>query len=305
MSGIGGVLSGAGNLLGAVLSYQQAQDAAQSSETFYEQAGQAGQAQTMLSQAQLDLAREQWDRYKRLYGPLEEAAAREYQAELDLYRPLKQAQADAARKDLATFGHVKEVAASEALGRLGLYRPLEQSLVAEAMQGVDADVAGARGRAAADVRQSFASARDAARRKAQGLGLDPSRLAHLEALGDLEQAAAEAAARTRAGRLERQRAEETGFARRAALVGSMPKAPAAPYAGGLNTPGARLPGDPAARAMGLLGAASSNLSGAAGTYAGLGAGLASSGMRGIENAFSHLGGLAQGLGSMDWTFDDA
>jgi hypothetical protein len=152
-------------------------------------AGSSAVGQTELAEEQAGLAREQWNTYQRYFLPLEKEQAAEAQRDLGLFRTLKDA------------------AVEEGLSGLRRRAPLESRLYSEALAGVEPDIQGVKNRAGADVAQSFDKVRDEAFSRQRSFGLQPARFAYLNRITDIEQAAAEASARTMAGRAERERAD--------------------------------------------------------------------------------------------------
>ena len=215
-------------------------DASDMSQGYYDQMASAAQAQTGISQNQAKLAREQWERYKSLYGPAETDMVREYRNDISLYRPLKQTQVEDAIKDLSLYRPLKEAMVNDSMARLARLRPIEEQLARDAVEGVQPDVAGAMSRASADVHSSFAKQHAADKRRTMGLGLDPAMGAYMDRLGGLDEAAAEASARTLAAERERDRARDQTLALRSSALG-LRSLPSISYSGGLGTPTYGLP----------------------------------------------------------------
>ncbi|MFW5489149.1 MAG: hypothetical protein ACNI3A_12170 [Desulfovibrio sp.] len=296
MSGIGGALSGLTGLAGSIFDYNRSSNAANQSQGYYDQMASAAQAQTGLSQKQAQLAREQWDRYQSLYGPLEEDMAREYRSDMGLYRPLKQAQVTDAVKDISLYRPLKEAVVNDSLDRMARLRPVEEALTQEALEGVNPDIPGAMGRASANVRSSFAKEREAGHRKAESLGLDPAMTEYMDRLAGLDATAAEASARTLAAEREQDRARDQTQALRSAVLG-LGSTPSTYYSGGLRTPSYSLPSDTSDDAMRLYSAAASGLGNAAGRYASLGSQLGSLSDARLRSGY---GLLNNALSSFSW-----
>lgn len=191
ISGLGTVLGTIGQV-GNVISTAQGLFGPKSSSTqtrYINLAGSAVQDQSELAEEQADLAREQWEIYRRDFLPLERERAEEARRDLGLFRPLK------------------EAAVREGLSDLRRTAPLESRLYREALEGIEPDIMGVKGRASADVAQSFEKVREKALSRQREQGSQPARLSYLNRITDIEQASAEAAARTLAGRAERDRAD--------------------------------------------------------------------------------------------------
>lgn len=102
-----------------------------------------------------------------------------------------------------------------------LYGGLEKQLVADAKEGVKADLAGVTNRAAADVTQQFAGAEETRLRNDQRLGINPNSgraEAGARRLG-MGKAAAEAFSVTNGRETERRNADEKTWQRRATVTG--------------------------------------------------------------------------------------
>lgn len=102
-----------------------------------------------------------------------------------------------------------------------LYGGLEKQLVADAKEGVKADLAGVTNRAAADVTQQFANSEEERLRNAQRLGLNPNSgraEAGARKVG-MGKATAEAFAITNGRETERRDADEKTWDRRATVTG--------------------------------------------------------------------------------------
>jgi hypothetical protein len=294
MSGIGGALSGLTGLAGSIFNYNQAMDAASQSQAYYNQMASATNAQTGISRTQSQLAQEQWDRYKSLYGPAEEATVAEYGRDMALYRPLKEQQVESALKDLQLYQPLKETMVHDAMDRMSRLHPVEEVLTSQALEGIRADVPAAMSRASADVKNSFAQEREASRRQTEGLGLDPAMTAYMDRLGGLEEAAAVASARTRAAEDEEDRAWEQTLALRNTALG-LQSTPTTSYSGNLSTPSYGLSNNLSNQALNLYSSAASGLSGAANRYGSLASQMSTKAASGLNQS---LGLFNSALGSL-------
>lgn len=290
MSGEGGYLSSFGNGLSAGLNYQLAQQQARDAAQWSARQAELAQENSELAHSQVDLAWDQWNTYKRTLGPVEEAAAAQAMRDMGLLGPLREAQVSEAMRDLGLYRPLKEAAVNTAVGSMRRFEPLESAVVADALEGVRADPSRAAGRAAMDVRASFAKARQGEGRKLASMGLDPARLAWMGRSSTLEEAAAEAAARTRAAESEVLRAETATREGRLAALG-LRRQPAMPQPFGLNAaPGGPL-GDPAGNTLALLRSGQSGLA----SIADDSLGLARDAQR---QASQHFGQFTQDVGRM-------
>lgn len=188
-------------LLSGLLSLKQAKDTST-------QAVRAAASEQALASRQASLAEEQWARYQRIYDPLEEESAARARRALGYLSDLQEAQAGDLRADIALYAPLKRARAADEAQSLAEFAPLRSRLVAQAMTTARPDYAGAEGLASADARAALDRARAESRRRALGYGLTPDRLASAAqgGVGDLDQAALEVAARSRARQAERERA---------------------------------------------------------------------------------------------------
>lgn len=263
MSGEGGYFSSFGSGLSAGLNYQLAQQQARDAARWSAQQAALAREGAGIARRQVDLAWDQWDTYKRTMGPVEEAAARQALRDMESLAPLREAQVSEAMRDLGLYRPLKEVAVGTAVRSMARFEPLEAMVVQDALAGSEADPLRAAGRAAVDVRASFAKARQGEARKQASMGLDPARLAWMGHSSAMEEAAAEAAARTRAAEAEIQRAETATRQGRLDALG-LRKPPTMPQPYGLNAAPGGLLGDPAGQALSLLRSGQSGLTGLAG-----------------------------------------
>jgi hypothetical protein len=209
---IGSLISPAVSVLGTVLSHQD-------SDKYYSSAGDAAQAQSQLTGQMAGLAQEQWDRYKRIYGPLEEAAAAEAARDIGLYSPLRDAQVLDAVQDIGLYRPLKEAEVGASLADLDRRGRLQSRLADLALDQEQPDYGAAEGQAEADVRSAFARSRGEAARRSAGLGLRPERTAYLDTLSGLDEAAALASARTSAREDEKTRVEDANLGRLTSALG--------------------------------------------------------------------------------------
>ncbi len=144
----------------------------------------------------------------KLYQPLKLAQVEQALADLELYQPLKEAQVQDALQDLETGREVKDAQSRQLLRNLDLYAPLVEQYAKAAAQGEEADTGQVMSLASADVAQAFARQRDSNQRQTAGRGLQPGQAAFADLVMDVEEAAADAAARTRARQTEKQRTED-------------------------------------------------------------------------------------------------
>lgn len=134
-----------------------------------------------LTNDQAKLAREQWARYKSIYGPVEEAEAAEALADIQLWKPYKQEMVASLSKQLELNDPLMERQAviqgdmldytGEELERSKAYRPIEDEMIAEAEGGIDPAryVERARG----DVARGFDNAQAIEQRNLGRLGATP------------------------------------------------------------------------------------------------------------------------------------
>ncbi|EMG39158.1 hypothetical protein PCS_00044 [Desulfocurvibacter africanus PCS] len=263
MSGTGGVISGIGSGLSAGLNYQLAQQQAQEASRLSSLQAELSQAGAAAAQSQVDLAWDQWNTYKQTLGPLEAAAARQAVSDMGLLAPLREAQVSEARRDIELYKPLKETSVATAVRSMQRFEPLEAQVVQDALAGVQADPTRAAGRAAVDVRDSFAKAREGEERKLSSMGLDPARMAWMGHSSSMQEAAAEAAARTRAAETEIQRAETATRQGRLDALG-LRKQAAMPGQSSLNAAPVDTFGDPAGQAASLMRAGQAGLTGLAG-----------------------------------------
>lgn len=236
LSGVGSVLQSVGNIAGAVSSFGGGRGSG--TARFVIPAATPASAQSEIAEEQLRLAREQWELFQRDFLPLEREQAQEAKRDIGLFRPLK------------------EEAVNQGLSSLRLSAPVEARFFREAERGATPRINEVRAEAAADVAQSFDQARARSLRDARRLGLSPARMVSLNRLTDIEEAAAQAAARTRAAVDERERArrESQELLQRAVSVRSgLPSVPT----GALSpTSGRGLSATSVNSALGLFNAAS-------------------------------------------------
>jgi len=295
MIGFGGFLSGLGSGLSAALNYQLArQQAADARQMLSQQTALSGQS-AELARRQADLAWDQWDTYKQTLAPLEQEAARQAVRDLGLLAPLREAQVGEALRDVELYRPLKEAAVTSTVRSMERYEPLEDMVVQDALSGERADPLRAAGRAAADVRASFAKARQGEERKLASMGLDPARMAWMGHSSAMEEAAAEAAARTRAAETETDRAETATFERRLAALGLRRQVPLS-QPSSLNAAPSGPLGDPAGQALNLLRTGQTGLAGAASDQLAMAREAQQQAGRYYQQTIQHLGGLFSALG---------
>ncbi len=263
MSGTGGLISNIGTGLSTGLHYQLARQQAREASRLSGLQADLSRAGAEAAQSQVDLAWDQWNTYKQTLGPLEAAAARQAVNDMDLLAPLREAQVSEAMRDIELYRPLKEATVGAAVRSTQRYEPLEEQAVRDALSGVRADPERAAGRAAVDVRASFAKAREGEERKLSSMGLDPARMAWMGHSSSMQEAAAEAAARTRAAETEIQRAETATRQGRLDILG-LRKQAAMPGQSSLNAAPASTFGDPAGQAANLMRAGQAGLTGLAG-----------------------------------------
>lgn len=111
--------------------------------------------------------------------------------------------------------------ADDIYGRAQKFVPVESQMIADAQNGVTADVEGVTGQASADMAQQFKTAGDDRRRMLMAYGINPNSGRFAASEGQLagEQALQTAGAVTRARRDEIRSAEDRNFSRRATVAG--------------------------------------------------------------------------------------
>ena len=163
--------------MGAYSAYQASQ-AADTANQLYE-------VSSDLAKEQAQLAREQWERYKQIYGPLEEQQVAAQQALIDTTLPLQLEWYGAMGQDIDLYNQ---------------YRDLERKFFDESMKGISPDELA--GRYSADVEKGFGLQRDQLTRNLSRYGINPNSGKFTSAMTDLarDEALAKAGARTKAYR---------------------------------------------------------------------------------------------------------
>lgn len=136
-----------------------------------------------LAAKQAQLAQEQWDYYKDIYQPLEEARAQEELYNIELNRPLNAALVD------------------QSLYNISAYRPVEEEFVSQSLAGLDPATFAQQ--AGADVASAFDQQNEISLRNAKRSGsYNPNSGSYqkLQQTGDLSRALASAGAQTQARR---------------------------------------------------------------------------------------------------------
>ncbi len=145
----GELLTGIGSLAGTAYSIYNAEQANSTASQHYESASEA-------AKQQIGLAKDQWERYKKVFGPLEAEQVKEALRDIELYRPFKNEMLNEMKRNVE------------------MYRPIEDKMVDEAQKtGAEwgqefAD------RASADIAQGFDKSREVNLRNLSRMGINPN-----------------------------------------------------------------------------------------------------------------------------------
>ncbi|WP_319764540.1 hypothetical protein [Maridesulfovibrio sp.] len=145
----GSLLSGAADLAGTAYAMYQGSQTNDTAAQYYNAAGDAAKDQVAFS-------REQWARYKSVYGPLEEAQVKEALLDMEANRPLKAAILDETQRNIEN------------------YRPIEDQMIAEAGKSGSALGQEYAARSSADINQAFGQQKAINSRNLGRMGVNPN-----------------------------------------------------------------------------------------------------------------------------------